>query len=191
MIYSRNLFSLAFCLFWVTLFYTSCDENNVIPMCNSDVFFADTCVNYSINELDVIQQGNQFVVTNNTNFRIEFEYMGEAEMALEVIQNYQFNEYCIIGKDTSFSYFLTDDQIPEGGFDGEDCLTHELCNLQVKLISTGKYTVVEPTSIGDEWMYSTESQDTTYQILQTLQFYQPTYRCYVGRPRTKMHYLRK
>lgn len=192
MMTSRIPYGLVLLLLMSLVLYTACDEDDATPVCESDTVFADTCVTYSIDELVVMEQGDQFVVTNSTNFTIDFERLDEAQAALEIIEYYSFNEYCIIGKDTTFSYFLSDGEIPTVDFEGgEDCLGNELCNLQVRLTSSGKYTVVEPVSVGEKWLYSSESQDTAHQILQTILFFQPTERCYIGRPNTKMHYLKK
>jgi hypothetical protein len=141
--------------------------------------------------MEVIEENSEFHVTNQSNFKIAFKYIEQAEMALEVIQHYQFNEYCIIGKDTLFSFFLTDGQIPIGEFEGEDCLGHEICDLEVKFTWLEKYTVIEPLSIGDEWLYGSTSQDTANQILQTLQYFQINYGCFVGRPYKGIMYIRQ
>ena len=186
----RTLGKTIFALFTILIYSCNDDEAPLSP-CESDVFFADICISYNIDDLTIVPDGTEVALTDNQDFRIEFEFQAEAELALEIIQFYSLNEYCKISQNSSFSYFLTDGEIPEGSFDGEDCLDQNVCNLEVKLTTSGFYTVIEPTLNGERWLYSSTSEENTNKILSTIQYFQSNFGCYVGRPVTEMHYLRK
>jgi hypothetical protein len=185
----KNLTILLILIFSIQLVFLSCkkDGDSSQINCQSDTFFADTCVFFDVNELEITQDSLEYFITDNSDFTISFEHQWEAEKAIEVIQNYEFNEYCIIGNEKPFAYFLTNGQIPEGNFFGEDCIPHEVCDLKVELTSSGYYTVVEE----GHWVYASETEEGALQILETIQYFQSNFGCYVGRPKTNMQYIRK
>ncbi|MEO1263801.1 MAG: hypothetical protein AAFZ15_33645, partial [Bacteroidota bacterium] len=186
---SKNLILILFLIGAVQFVFISCEKEGGSSQmkCQADTFFADTCVFFNVKELETTQDSLEYFITNNAGFTISFEHKWEAEKALDVIENYEFNEYCTIGSEKLFAYFLTDGQIPEGGFFGEDCVPHEVCDLKVELTSSGYYTVVEE----GHWAYASETEEGALHILKTIQYFQSNFGCFVGRPKTNMQYIRK
>ena len=169
------------------LFACNIEENE-----NVNVALPQGCVQFETSELGIIEQENEFAITDYDDFVVYFEFQEEAELALEIIEFYHFDQYCTVGEEISFAYFLVEGDIPKGDFPGDtDCLPHNVDNLEVQLTSAGKYTVIEPTAAGQRWLYAGESKNEANEILGIIQQYQSSFGCYVGRPYTKMHYLRK
>ncbi len=187
---SHKLLFTPFLLLVVLLVFTCNkeDDSGQQVTCESEVFHADICVTFALNELTITSDASLFYLTNGSDLTLEFEKMSEAEMARDIIEHYNLDQYCIIGSDTAFTYFLAGDQIPTGDIAGEDCSSFELCDLGVEFIDQSQlYTVVE----GARLLYTAATEETAKQILETLQYYQASAACYVGRPNTKVHYLRR
>ena len=181
---------LGLCLIFSFQFiFQSCQDTNPEESdCITDMNFSQICTEFDRNNLEITQDELAYFIVDNSNFRLHFEQEWEAERAIEIIQKYELDEYCSIGKDgDAFYYFLSSGEIPAGELPDEDCIPHEVCDLKVELTFSGKYTVVE----GDVWHYASESEETALQVLNAIQHFQSSFGCFVGRPHTNMHYLRK
>lgn len=166
--------------------FTSCQKNDNND-CQTEISFETTCFTFELNDLKVINESSNFIITNDADIRIEFDHKWEAEKALEVIDEYMLNEFCIIGSVNTFSYFLSDGQIPEGKIVDEDCVDHSACDLTVEQLFPRMFTIVE----GDHLLYSSESEEEVLNIVNLIQHFQSNFGCYVGRPITNFRYLRK
>jgi len=179
-----KLLKLYFPLCLSIFFFASCQDSNQ----DTDPILDNVCVQFDISALVAAPEDDHFVVSDNKDFSIDFESFSEAETALQVIRLYQLNEYCTIGENNSFAYFLSDGDIATDQLAfAEDCISFQFEDLRVELVSSGKYTVVD----NGGWHYAGESEDEANQILQVIRHYQATSGCYVGRPDTDMHYLRR
>ena len=146
------------------------------------------CICFDYKNLSITNDDNEYYITNNKDLEIHFEFENEAEFAIDVIAFYKFDTYCTINESNSFAYFLSDGDIPTGEFTSiEDCLRHDPDKMRVELTQNGNYTVVSQ----NQWHYSGETEQEAIEILEILRKYESSYSCYVGRPITKMHYLRK
>ena len=109
-------------------------------------------------------------------------------MSARIIQFYKFNAQCFVGRpDASMEYWKVNGQAPSGAMPGEDCVSFNPANIEVKSIS-GSWKIVE----GTHWILDFGGNEAearkSLKIIKCMGF---TNLCFVGRPDASMTYFRK
>ena len=153
----------------------------------------EDCVTLNPNALTVSNSNGIWQLISNGNHAVlSFPNESEANRAKDIIEHYGLDEHCFVGRpNSSFDYWLVDQIAPEGFLSGEDCISMNPNNLEVRFVN-GTWKIVEDTSIGtilllDFGSSVTEANDA----LRFIQFYGFQQQCFVGRPGASMIYYRK
>ena len=111
----------------------------------------------------------------------------EARKALKIIQHYQLDQYCYVGRpDPSFTYLLSGGSAPSGSMSGEDCNSFNPNTTQVKKVD-GSWKIVD----GSHWIYDFGNKEgEARKALKIIKKYGFKHNCYVGRPDPSFHYLK-
>ena len=161
---------------------TSC-ETVPLPTCPQDEIFFDP------NNLQAEPVGDgRYRVVDGIHWKMVFEDLEEANLAIDIIQYYGMNSMAFVGRPgTGYWFFLVNGEAPVGSYPGnEDCLSHNRQNLVIEIGADGSYYITD----GTHSMFSFPSQEEAEEALQCLIQFRFDYTCYVGSPDAGMYYSR-
>jgi len=122
----------------------------------------------------------------NGNRRLfSFRKVVDAQKAFNILRHYNVNKRCNIGP--SFSYFLSGNTAPTGGFKGEDSIAFNPAKIQVKLINK-RWKIVEGRKSLFDFGVNHTYANYAFQAIKKYGFDTV---CYVGRPNPGMTYLKR
>lgn len=112
----------------------------------------------------------------------------EAYKALHIIKSYRITQSCYVGRPgPSLEYVLANGRAPKGAVRGEDCVSFNPRNIQVKKFGN-RYKIVD----GNHLMFDFGTNKTeALKSLAIIKKYGFTKSCFVGRPNPSFQYLRK
>ncbi|MHA1463412.1 MAG: trypsin-like serine peptidase [Candidatus Heimdallarchaeota archaeon] len=137
----------------------------------------------------VEQINSRWKITVGSMWMLDFgSKKSEAELALSIIQHYNMNCQCFVGRPhSSMEFYLVDGEAPQGSISTEDSIRFNLNNLQVEKVR-GRWKVVD----GGLWLLDfNQKEDEARQALSYMLRYGFNHICYVGRPNASMIYFRK
>jgi hypothetical protein len=149
----------------------------------------EDCVSFDPNNAQVRRINGSWKVVDGSHWLFDFgNQRNEANQALTIIKNYSVNQSCFVGRpDPSFQYLLVNNNAPSGRIRGEDCLSFNPNNLEVRRIN-GNWKIVD----GSNWMFDFGSnQAEARQSLEIIKNKGFTQSCFVGRPNPSLEYLRQ
>jgi hypothetical protein len=148
----------------------------------------EDCVSFNPNTTKIIHQNNKWKIADGNHLMFSFSSQSEAKQALKIIKSYKLNKSCFVGRpDPSFQYLLKNNHAPVGHLSGEDCVTFNPSNIQVKKINN-RYKIVE----GNHWIFDFgQKRDEAHKAYNIIKRYQAKKSCFVGRPNVSFQYLRK
>jgi hypothetical protein len=116
------------------------------------------------------------------------ENQQEAKEALKILQYYEFNQQCFVGRpDPTMEYYLNDGKPPTGFLAGEDCIGFNPASITVENVG-GRWKITE----GSHWLMDFNDQEAEAQNAnKIIQKYQFNNFCFVGRPDPSLVYFRK
>ncbi|MCC6456078.1 MAG: hypothetical protein IT328_14080 [Caldilineaceae bacterium] len=164
--------------------------DRVIPIPDTPVQIADEdCIPFDFQRAEVQQVNGRWKVVVGSMWLLDFEgSQSEANQALQIIQHYQLNQQCFVGRpQPSLEYFLANGRPPSGAMVGEDCIGFNLDQIEVVNIN-GRWKIVE----GSHWIMDFEGNEhEARKAFEIIKAYGFTHTCYVGRPNPSMRYLRR
>lgn len=149
----------------------------------------EDCVAFDPSRAAVQQvQGRWKVVVGNMWL---LDFTGEkaqADQALRVIRQYLMNKQCFVGRpNPSMQYYLSGNNAPSGGMQGEDCNAFNLGNTQVQQVQ-GRWKIVD----SNHWILDFDgNQAEARQAHAIMNKYGFSRICFVGRPNPPMTYFRR
>lgn len=150
--------------------------------------FQEDCLSFNPNQAQVRRINNSWKIVDGNHWLFDFgNQRNQAQQALAIIKNYGMNQSCFVGRPhPSFQYLLVNNNAPSGGMRGEDCVSFNPNNIEVRQIN-GSWKIVD----GSHWMFDFGSNETearqSRNIIQQKGF---TRSCFVGRPNPSFNYLR-
>ncbi len=153
-----------------------------------DTSLQEDCVKFNYRHLRVTNFSERWKIVEGSHWLMDFgKSESEARQALKIIQHYQMEERCFVGRpNPSMTYFLSDGEAPKGSMRGEDCTPFNPLNLEVRSIS-GRWKIVE----GSHWLMDFGNKaDEAKTALQIIKKYGFNRLCFVGRPSPSMTYFR-
>lgn len=107
---------------------------------------------------------------------------------MEIMEHYNIDQSCFIGRpNASMTYVLSNGQSPVGALAGEDCLSFNPNNLEIRHIG-GNWILTDPGHISMNFENNRGEAEDAKCIIQQHGF---TQRCFVGRPSPSLEYFRK
>lgn len=137
----------------------------------------------------VEQINSRWKITVGSMIMLDFgSKRDEAEKALAIIQHYNMNCQCFVGRPhSSMEFFLVNGEAPQGTMANEDCIGFNPQNLLVQKIR-GRWKVAD----GSLWLLDfDQKEDEARQALSYILRYGFRYICFIGRPNASMTYFRK
>lgn len=145
------------------------------------------CITVDWRATTIQSEGTGWLVTDGRSRMLVCPTQTEAIKIKQVIQHYQLDRQCYVGRpDPSMYYWLHGDQSPVGGMSGEDAIPFDLFNLTVKKVGALYFIDDGPSRI-----IACPSAEEAEQVLQTIRMHQFTHLCFVGRPGPSMIYFRR
>ena len=159
-----------------------------IEILREDVCGTEDCIGFNTSKVHYVQEGSQYLITDNYSRMLMAPNLAEAKKIVKVLTFYDLNRSCFIGRpDPSFTYYTKNGVSPVGPMPGEDCISFNVDNIEVKQIN-GRWKIVD----GDHWMFDFESnKEEAEQTFCTIKKYRWTKSCFVGRPGPSLQYMRK
>ena len=150
----------------------------------------EDCIPFNPDNVTAVPYGNQgqYRILDGNMAMLVCPNKAEAVRIVEIIKYYRLNKQCFVGRpDPSFTYWLSGANAPTGALSGEDCISFNPANIEVKQIG-GRWKIVE----GSHWMFDFAENETearnTFAIIKKYNFNKT---CFVGRPDPSMAYLKK
>ncbi|MEZ4883414.1 MAG: M12 family metallopeptidase [Chitinophagales bacterium] len=150
----------------------------------------EDCISFNYNNISIkpYTNGRYRIIEGTSHAMFVFPNYAEAKKAYDIIKYYKMNKSCFVGRpDPSFEYMLVNNNAPQGNMSGEDCISFNPNNIQVKQIS-GRWKIIE----GSHYIFDFGSNYTeakkTYDIIKKHGFRKT---CYVGRPDPSFQYMKK
>lgn len=150
---------------------------------------SEDCIDFDHNKAEVKKVGGRWKIVVGSMLLLDFDNNeSEARQALQIIKHYRMNKQCFVGRpDASMEYYLVNGQSPTGAFQGEDCVSFNPANIEVKKID-GRWKIVE----GSHWILDFEDKENeARQSFKIIKKYGFEYICFVGRPDASMIYFRR
>ena len=151
--------------------------------------YSEDCIGFEPLKARVGEFDGRWKVVEGNMWMLDFgNAKSEAEQALQIIQFYKFDEQCFVGRpDASMEYWKVKGGAPSGAMSGEDCVSFNPDNIEVKQID-GSWKIVE----GSHWILDFGgNQSEARKSLKIIQCNKFTNICFVGRPDASMTYFRK
>lgn len=142
------------------------------------------CIPFSRANARVENARGRWKITSNGMWLLDFNNSkAEAQKALKVINHYNLNSQCFVGRpNASLSYYLSDGQAPTGRMVGEDSIRFDRDKIEVKRVG-GRWKIVED----NHWILDfNQSQEEARQALSKILEHEFTHICFVGRPNPSM-----
>jgi hypothetical protein len=134
-------------------------------------------------------RSGQWAIVDGDKTILDFKGdMVSALAALKIIQHYQFNAQCFIGRgDGGMQYFKSKKGVPSGSYLAEDALEFDPNLLELKLVE-GQWKI----SQGEVFLLNFGAAEENARLaLDTIKRNGFRYQCFVGRPNAPMIYFRK
>lgn len=107
---------------------------------------------------------------------------------LEIMEHYNIDQHCFVGRpDPSLTFLLSNGQSPVGAIAGEDCLSFNPNNIEVRLFN-GRWKIMEGNMIMLDFANNRQEAEDAKCFIQQYGF---TQQCFVGRPYPSLEYFRK
>jgi hypothetical protein len=150
---------------------------------------SEECISIRPEKVKLKLRAGQWVIVDGDKTLLDFQSdMVNALTALKIIQHYQFNAQCFIGRaDGGMQYFKSKKGIPSGSYLAEDAVEFDPNLLEVKQVE-GRWKVVQGEMI---LMDFNASEANARLALDTIKRNGFRYQCFVGRPNAPMVYFRK
>ena len=148
----------------------------------------EDCIKFDPDNVRCNRQGDQWLLMEGSMSMLDFgDSRSECFQARRIIKEYGLNSQCFVGRpDASMTYYLANGLAPRGAIAGEDCVSFNPANIQVKQIS-GRWKIVE----GSHWIMDfADKQSEANTALWIIKKYGFTRMCFVGRPDPSMTYFR-
>ena len=148
----------------------------------------EDCVTFNPATTHVAFVSGRWKIVDGDHWILDFGgNAAEANEAMAIIQHYGFKRQCFVGRpDPGMTYWLKNNNAPNGPYGGEDCIGFDPNNLTVQP-GGGNWRVMD----GGHSMFSFPNADEANQAIAIIQEYGFRYSCFVGRPGPSMSYLRK
>jgi hypothetical protein len=149
----------------------------------------EDCISFNPRKIQVKKIKGRWKIVEGSHWMFDFgNKKDEAYKAYKIIKHYRMNQSCFVGRpDPSFQYMLVSGKAPTGSFPGEDCISFNPNNIEVKQIN-GRWKIVE----GSHWIFDFNDKKTeAYKAFRIIKKYGFQYSCYVGRPDPSFEYLKK
>ena len=149
----------------------------------------EDCIAFNPKNTRLKQINGRWKIVDGSHWLFDFgSNRKEARQALAVIQNYQLNQSCFVGRpNPSFAYMLTSGRPPQGGMSGEDCVRFNPQTIDLKQIN-GRWKIVD----GSHWLFDFgANKNEAAQTHKIMKKYRFTRSCFVGRPDPSFTYLRR
>ncbi len=153
------------------------------------VLAKEDCIAFDPGRAAVQQAQGRWKVTVGNMWLLDFAgNKAQADQALRVIRQYRLNKQCFVGRpNPSMQYYLSGNNAPAGGMQGEDCNAFNLRNTQVEQVQ-GRWKIVD----GSHWIMDFEgNQAEARQAHAIMNKYGFNRICFVGRPNPPMTYFRR
>jgi len=173
-----SLLSVAICVVWITASFST----PVVAATGED------CISFDYNQAAVKKIGGRWKIVVGSMWLKDFGAKeSEARQALRIIKYYKMNSQCFVGRpDPSMTYYLVNGLAPRGAMSGEDSVSFNPANIEVKQIG-GRWKIVE----GGHWIMDfAGKQSEANTALWIIKKYGFTRMCFVGRPDPSMVYFR-
>ncbi|MDG5814094.1 PASTA domain-containing protein [Chitinispirillales bacterium ANBcel5] len=90
------------------------------------------CLGFDRERLEIRDDNSRFLLTHGGRRMKLFDERSDAERALEIINHYEMNSRCFVGRPgPSIEYWLTNDVSPTGSISGENCISFDPQNLTI------------------------------------------------------------
>lgn len=174
------------------------DENPQIGSCSTGACDAtlgfpppmkEDCISFNYSKVKIQKIGPNYTIVDGVSRLFAFgNKLSEAQKALKIIKYYKMNRTCYVGRpNPSFTYLLSNGNAPSGSMSGEDCVSFNYNNLQIKK-SGSNYLIVDGTH--SIFNFGSKKSEAVM-ALQIIKKYKFTKSCYVGRPGPSFTYLRR
>lgn len=148
--------------------------------------FKEDCIGFNPARIAVKNIGNRWKIVEGSHYILDFgDNKAEAITAFKIIKRYGFDQSCFVGRPgPSMTYWLKNGRAVSGSMAGEDCLQHNLANLQVRKLK-GSWKIVD----GSHWLmdFGTKKSEAK-QALQIMRQHGFSQHCFVGRPQPSFEY---
>lgn len=156
------------------------------PCCSVD----EDCLSLNHNNLQIktYDGGASYTVVDGNHLLFNAPNFGEAVSIKNVLTAYDIDQTCFVGRpNPDFAYLLSNGAAPQGSLAGEDCISFNPNNIEVKQFG-GRWKIVD----GNHWMFDFASnKNEADDALCLIQQYGFTKSCFVGRPNASLQYMRK
>lgn len=147
------------------------------------------CISFDPGQAEVKQMGSTWKIVVGSMMMLDFgSNEGEARQALKIIKHYGMDQQCFVGRpDPSMEYYLVGGSSPSGSYPGEDCISFDPDNIEVKKLGN-RWKIVDGNSIMLDFDDNEAEANHALEILKCFKF---TEQCFVGRPDASMSYFRQ
>lgn len=159
-----------------------------IRIYREDICKTEDCIKINTDKVKAVQEGARYLITDGFSRMFTAPNSAEAKLIVRVFSHYGVNQSCFVGRPgASFFYLNKDGESPVGSMPGEDCISFNPNNIEVKEIG-GRWKIVD----GNHWIFDfDQNEEEAKQSFCTIKRYGFTKSCYVGRPDPSLQYLRK
>ena len=164
-------------------------KSYILKRDNAITLSREDCVRFNPNRVEVKMVNNRWKIVDGNVWLFDFgRNYREALRSLQIIKHYKMDQICYIGRPfSSFKYLLSSGKAPSGSLPGEDCVSFNPQNLQVKHINN-RWKIVD----GNVWLFDFgPSRNQAIQALNVIEKYGFREVCYVGRPKASFTYLKR
>ena len=145
------------------------------------------CTPFNWRNARVINVRSRWKIASGGMWLLDFGFSkAEAERALRIIQHYQLNSQCFVGRNhASMEFYLVNGEAPQGALPDEIAMRFTPNNLEVQHIR-GRWRIIE----GQHWLMDFDQrEDEARQALSYILRYGFHYMCFVGHPYHSMTYF--
>lgn len=151
---------------------------------------SEDCISFNYNNISIkpYKNGQYRIIHGSSHAMFLFPNYAEAKKAYDIIKHYKMNKSCFVGRPgPSLEYTLVNNNAPQGGMSGEDCIGFNPNNIEVKKIG-GRWKIVDGSHYIFDFGTSYSEAKKSYDIIKKHNF---TKTCYVGRPGPSFEYMRR
>lgn len=159
-----------------------------IRIYREDICKTEDCISVNTEKVKAVQEGARYLITDGNSRMFMAPNSAEAKLIVRVFSHYGINQSCFVGRPgPSLTYLNKDGAAPVGSMPGEDCISFNPDNIEVKQIG-GRWKIVD----GNHWMFDfNTNEEEARQSFCIIKKYGFTKSCFVGRPGPSLQYLRK
>jgi hypothetical protein len=158
------------------------------PGCSCNTINED-CIGMNWQNVAAKRINNRWKVVDGNSWLFDTDQSKpEADKIVQIIKHYKAGKICYVGRPNApFSYLTVNNQSPVGAIAGEDCISFNPNNLDVKKIGAN-WTITDGNSLLFAFGNKELEAKAAVCIIKKYGF---TKTCYVGRPGPSLQYLRK